>query len=115
MNRVRHMVLDRQREVRATMVLPEGEVFDPPPWIRHKVTTAGWTILSEAHAPPGINDHGHVNWYEVAQHLADALRPHEEEPDAAEALGLFDIALAEVALARAGTEQADPAEQPGDG
>lgn len=96
--------MDRHRTVRATQVLPEGEMFEPPPWIRQKVESEGWTIGATEYFESGINDHGHADWFAVSQELATQLRVCLNSPEdldevaAMAALDAYDIAIAEVSL-----------------
>lgn len=71
MKLVEYRVVDTNGESRASTVLPEGETFQPPPWLRNKINSKGWKIVfrevSDVELP------GYVDWRPVAYTLHAAL------------------------------------------
>ncbi len=91
-----------------SQVLPASDVFDPPPPVRHGILTRGWRVVSQELPDSGINDHGQVDWKQVADDLAAALQGlrqqddlEDPEPDQKASLALdgYTIAQTEAALA----------------
>lgn len=92
-----------------TQVLPEDEVFEPPPWVRFKIENQGATVVQWEMPDSGLNDHGQVDWQEVAQALYEAIsramEPETDQEDPATVVGpamdRYQVALAEVEMHRA--------------
>ena len=100
--------------VRMIQVLPENEVFDPPPWVRHGIDHLGWQIITKDLGESGLNDHGMVDWKAVATALAgalDSVLEEDDEPEAIEqshrALDDFRIAQTEEAMRTTSEEKAE--------
>lgn len=96
-NEIRRTLDDEGHEVRVsfysddvimTTVLDEGEVFEPPPPVRHGIETHGWRVLWRSLPPSGLNDMATVDWRTVATSLADALEAvWQADPDAEDEAG----------------------------
>lgn len=96
-------------EVIMDVVLPNDEVFEPPPWVKHGIETRGWKVVSRPLDDSGLVYHGQVDWRAVAESLAgslDAVLQQEDLSDtepverAGKALDDFRIAVTEVEMAR---------------
>lgn len=89
-------------------VLPEGEVFDPPPWVKHGIQHKGWKVVERSIDASGLVYHGTADWRSVSDALASALDRLMQQEDlsdpepgeqASKALDDYRIAVTEVEMA----------------